>query len=159
MPAMGRMYSVEFENVSVSAAQDFWEITPADDKPIRIHGIFLSQNSDFGDAQDEGIRLQIIRGFTTSGSGGTTVTANPLNPSDAAASFVAECNNTTLATTGTTKNLHSDTVVVRAGFPFYFTPETRPECSQGQTTIVIRLKAAPADALSMSGTLYLEELG
>ena len=31
---MGRVYSVNFENVAVAAAQDFFEVSPADDKPV-----------------------------------------------------------------------------------------------------------------------------
>ena len=34
---MPRMYACPFENVaSGTAAQDFWELTPADDKPVQI---------------------------------------------------------------------------------------------------------------------------
>jgi len=50
---MGRMYAVTFEAVAVTAAQDFFELTPADDKPLLIHGIYLAQSSDVGDANDE----------------------------------------------------------------------------------------------------------
>ena len=33
---MARVYAVTFENVNVTAAQDFFEITPSDDKPVRL---------------------------------------------------------------------------------------------------------------------------
>jgi hypothetical protein len=102
MPAEGRCYSVIFENVAVTAAQDIFELSPADDKPIRILSWELTNVSDFGDAQEEVLRLEWIRGFTTSGSGGTAPTPRPANRSDAAAGFAAEVNNTTQATTGTT---------------------------------------------------------
>src|SRR4051812_5420485 len=104
----GRMYTVSTAGVSASAAQDLIEITPADDKPIVIHAVYLSQTSDFGDAQDEVLRWEIIRGFTASGSAGTAPTPRPSNRSDAAAAFTAEMNNTTVATTGTTNTLHED---------------------------------------------------
>ena len=70
----GRIYSVVFSAVAVSAAQDLFEITPADDKPVEIVGIELGQSSDAGDAADELLQISIIRGFTTSGSGGTAPT-------------------------------------------------------------------------------------
>src|SRR4051812_49351205 len=105
---MSRLYTVEFNAVSVSAAQDLFEITPADDIPLIIHGLFVGQYSDAGDAQAELLSWRIIRGFPSSGSGGNSATPVPVRRGDAAAGFTAEINNTTVATTGTTKNVHSD---------------------------------------------------
>lgn len=155
---MGRMYSVIFENVSVSAAQDFFELTPADDKPIVIHAIYLSQSSEVGDAMEEFMRVEIVRGHTTGGSGGTAPTPTPLDPAGASAGAAAEVNNTTIASAGTTTVLHAETFNERVGWVFIPTPECRPKASQANTTIVVRLMAAPADAVSMSGTLYFEEM-
>lgn len=157
---MGRIYSVIFENVSVSASQDFFEIAPADDKPVKLLGFQLANvggTADAGDSQEELLRLSIQRGFTSSGSGGTSPTPAPLNPNDAAAGFTAEVNNTTKANTGTNVTLFADGINVRIPYQQYFTPETCPQASQANTTIVVRLEAAPADAVSMSGTLYVEE--
>jgi len=157
---MGRMYSVVFDNVAVTAGQDLFEITPADDKPVLFHGCWLGQSSDAGDAQDELLRVAIIRGHTTGGSGGTAVTAPPLQ-SSAGAGFggAAKINNTTIASAGTAVTLVADTFNVRAGWVYLPTPEARPGASQANTTIVVRLMAAPADQLAMSGTLIFEELG
>jgi hypothetical protein len=154
---MGRVYSVEFEGVSVSAQVDFFEITPADDKPCKILGLFLSQSSDVGDAAEEILRVRIIRGHSTGGSGGAAPTPEPLNKADAAAGFAAETNNTTIASVGTATNLLSYAFNIRAGLEMWFPPEAQPRVSQAQTTIVVRLMAAPADALTMSGTLIVEE--
>lgn len=155
---MGRMYSVNFENVAVTADQDFFEITPADDKPCIIHSIEISQISDVGDAAEEMCRLEIIRGFTSSGSGGGAFTPTPLNPNDPAASFAAEINNTTIATTGTTVVLYAAAFNIRSGWLYVPTPECRPIVTQAQTSLVVRLMADPADSLSMSGTMIVEEL-
>lgn len=155
---MGRMYSVVFENVSVTAAQDFFELTPADDKPILIHGIYLANISEVGDAAEEMLRVAILRGHTTGGSGGSAPTPAPLGSSaGAAAGAAAEVNNTTIASAGTAVTLHAESFNVRAGWQFIPTPEARPGASQANTTIVVRLMAAPADAVSMSGTLIFEE--
>lgn len=154
---MGRVYTVQFENVTVSAAQDFFEITPADDKPVKLKGLVLSQSSDVGDAAEELLRISIIRGHATSGSGGTAPTPAPLDPVDTAAGFTAEANNTTIASTGTAVTLHSEQFNIRSGYQIWWPPGCEPRASQAQTTIVVRLLAAPADALSMSGTLYVEE--
>lgn len=156
---MGRVYSVEFEGVSVSAQVDFFEITPADDKPCKVIGLFLSQSSDVGDAAEEILRVRIIRGHSTGGSGGAAPTPIPLNHTDAAAGFAAETNNTVIASVGTAVNLFSHAFNIRSGLELWFPPEAQMEVVQGQTTLVVRLMAAPADALTMSGTLLVEELG
>lgn len=155
---MGRLYAVTFEAVAVTAAQDFFEITPATNKPIALHALYLSQSSDYGDANDEGLRVQVIRGHTTGGSGGSAPTPAPLNPNATAAGATAEVNNTTIASSGTTVALHAETFNVRVGLALVWTPETRPMASAGNTTIVVRLMANPADSLTMSGTLIFEEL-
>lgn len=155
---MGRMYAVTFENVAVTAAQDFFEISPADDKPVLIHAIYLSQSTDVGDAAEEMLRVTIKRGHTTSGSGGSAPTPAPLGSSaGAAAGFTAEVNNTTIASAGTAVDLHAEAFNIRAGLAYIPTPEARPGASQANTTLVVRLMAAPADSLSMSGTMIVEE--
>lgn len=157
---MGRMYAVTFEGVAVTAAQDFFEVSPADDKPILIHGCYLSQSSDLADAAEEILRVAIIRGHATSGSGGSAFTPLPLTSSAGVASgFASEINNTTIASTGTGVTLHAETFNIRSGWVYIPTPEARPGASQANTTIVVRLMAAPADSLTMSGTLIVEELG
>ena len=157
---MGRMYAVTFENVAVTAAQDFFEISPADDKPILIHALYLSQSSDVTDAAEEMLRVSILRGHTTSGSGGSSFTPLPLTSSaGVAAGAAAEINNTTIASAGTAVALHAESFNIRAGMMYIPTPEARPGASQANVTIVVRLMAAPADSLSMAGTLIFEELG
>ena len=154
---MSRIYTVTFSGVTVSAAQDYFEIAPADDKPVELMGIELAQTSDSGDAQDEQLQLTIVRGHTTSGSGGTSATARPLAPGTAAASFTAEVNNTTVASAGTGVTLLSTGWNVRAGYIRPLAEHERFICSQAEGTIVVR-GSAPADALTMNGTLWLREL-
>lgn len=159
MATTGRTYSVIFSAVAVSAAQDLFELSPADDKPVEIVGIELGQTSDSGDAADEQLQLSIIRGYTSSGSGGSAPTPAPLNSSaGAAAGFAAEVNNTTVANTGTAVTLMTTAWNVRAGYIQWFPEDCRPGAGQGNTTIVVRT-TAPTDAVTMSGTLYVRELG
>jgi hypothetical protein len=157
--ARDRVYTVEFEGVSVTAAVDLFEITPADDKPIEIVGIFVAQSSDVGDAAAEILRYRVIRGHTTGGSGGAAPTPRPLNRSGVAAGFAAETCNTTIASLGSAVNLHSDAFHIASGLALWLPEGCEWEASQGDTTIVVRLMAAPADALTMSGTLYVVEQG
>ena len=157
----GRMYTVNFAAVSLSAAQDLFELTPADDKPIEICGLFLSQTgvSDVGDAAEEMLRIEIIRGHTTSGSGGSAPTPVPVKPTAVAAGFSAEVNNTTIAPSGTTTTVHEDAFNVRSGYQFWWPDGAEPGASQANTTLVVRMPGAPADAITVSGTLYVRELG
>lgn len=156
----GRMYVCTFENVAVTAAQDLFELSPGDDKPILIHAIYLSQSTELGDAAEEQLRIEIIRGYTASGSGGGSFTPVPLQSSGGAAAGAAcEINNTTVANTGTPAVLHAESFNLRAGWQYIPTPETRPGASQANTTIVVRLMANPADSVTMNGTLIFEEGG
>lgn len=156
---MPRPYTVVFDNVSISAQQDFFEVTPADDKPIAIVGWMLDPvggTADAADADSENWRMSIICGHTASGSGGTAPTPNPLSAIDTAAGFTAEVNNTTTASSsGTT--LYSFGLNVRNGDRTYLPQEMWCWASQAQTRIVMRLLSTPADAVAISGTLVVLE--
>lgn len=154
---MGRVYTVEFEGVAVTAQVDFFEIVPNTAVPCAVHGILLSQSSDVGDAAEEILRIRFIRNHTTSGSGGAAPTPRPLLPADAAAAFAAETNNTTIASAGTPLNVLSHAFNIRTGLELFFPPELRIVVD-GNTRLVCRLMAAPADSLTMSGTLFVEEI-
>ena len=155
---MGRMYSAEFSKIAVTADQDWFEIVPADEKPVAIHAIFLSQSSDVGDAAEEILNFKIMRGFTSSGSSGGSSTPAPLNPLDTAAGAAVEVNNTTIATTGTIIDLHSGAFNIRTGLQLIFPPDMRPVTTQANTSIVVRLLENTTDELTMSGTIYFEDL-
>ena len=81
-----------------------------------------------------------------------------LNPTDAAAGFTAEVNNTTIASAGTSVVLWADAFNVRAGYQLWFPPRVTPETS-GTLLLVVRLAGAPADAITLSGSAVIEELG
>lgn len=155
---MPQVFTVEFNAVAVTAQQDFFELTPADDRPIKIIGIFLGQYTEFGDAQDELLSVRVIRGFTASGSAGSTATPRPVEDRNAAAAgFTCEINNTTVANTGTTHSLHSDAWSVRGPYGFFLPDGCGWGCTQADTTIVVRLNSTPADSITMNGCLYVAE--
>ncbi len=156
---MSRMYTVVFDNVAVTAAQDLFELVPAANKPIAIAGLFISQSTETGDAQEEFLRLRIIRGHTTSGSGGTAPTPASNLPGAAAASFTAEANNTTVATGGTPTTHHIETFNVRVGYPQWWPDGAWIWCTAAQNRIVVNMPSTPADSVSMSGTIYVLEGG
>lgn len=155
---MGRMYVVDIAPAAITVAADVIELTPADDKRIIVHGYEIVQTTELGDAAEEIIGLFWIRGHTVSGSGGSAPTPRPLNPTDAAAAFTAETLNTTPANTGTTVQLQRHGWNVRIPTQVIYTPETRPHGSQAETTLILRMAAAPADSTTISGYVLVEEL-
>ena len=155
---MGRMYSVQFTGVAVTAQQDFFEINASTNRSLKIHSCYISQSSDAGDAQDEQLSILIKTGATTSGSGGSAPTPSPLIAGGAAANFTAEANNTTKATAGTIVTAHADCFNVRAGWPYRPTPEERIELT-GAGRLTVELGTTPADSLTMNGTIIIEEIG
>lgn len=156
---MGRKYWVDLVPTAVTVAADLLEITPADDKPVRILSVNLHQTSDFGDAQDEVISVVWVRGNTTSGSGGSTPTPRPCNPNDTAAGFTCEAFNTTAASSGTGVFGPRHGFSVRGGLERPYTPDEVFEASQGNTLLCLRMAAAPADSLTIGGSVLIEELG
>ncbi len=152
---MGRMYSAVFENVAVTAAQDFIELNAPSDAVVVVHAVYIGQSSDAGDAESEMLDVLFHMG-STSGSGGSTVTATPLELGDAAFGGTVEANNTTQSTEGTL--IHADTFNVLAGYQYMPTPETRIVISPSDR-LNIELQAAPGDSLTMNGTIVFEEIG
>jgi hypothetical protein len=75
---------------------------------------------------------------------------------DAAFGGTVEANNTSPSTEGTI--LHSDCWNVLNGYVWIPTPECRPVISPSGR-LIIELQTAPGDALTMSGTVYFEEIG
>lgn len=154
-----RVYTVSYTATAVTAAVDLFELSPADDKPIEIIGIMLGQSSDSGDAQAEALPFRVIRGHTTSGSGGGTATPRPLDRSGPAAGFTCETNNTTAASAGTTVDLLCDVWNLQQGYAVWLPEGCGLEASQGDATLVVRLGAAPADSITVSATLFCKEQG
>lgn len=154
---MGRLYTVVFSGVAVTAQQDFLSILPASNKPIRLHAAFLSQSTETGDAAEEGLQIQITTGNTTVGSGGSSQTPTPLDINDAAAGATGRKNDTTKATSGTTVVHHEENWNIRTPFVYLPPPELRPRC-QNAEYMCLRLGTTPADSITMSGTMVFEEM-
>lgn len=157
---MARPYTVAFPATTVAAASgdvDWFELSPADDKPLEIVGLQIAVTSELGDAADEWIPFQILRGHTTSGSGGSAATPVDIGLSGTAAGFAAEVLNTTIASTTTPLICHSDAVNVRAGYSIFWPDGFGHRATQANTTIVVRQMAAVADDVTMVGTLYVLE--
>jgi hypothetical protein len=156
---MPRKYTVVLSPAAATAALDLVELKPADDIPVRILGFRVWQTSDLGDAAEEIITLSWVRGNTSDGTGGNgSVAVSPASAADAAASATCRTGDTTAASSGTAVTLYSTGWNVRAPLEVVFTPQQQLYCSQGQTMIVLRMGAAPADSLTIGCSVDLEEI-
>lgn len=156
---MGRFYSVPFSAVAVSAVQDLFEVKAATGKPITLHEIVVGQASDMGDAAAEALSVVIKRGIgNTSGSGGSAVTPVGHNSGMTAAGMTAEVNNTTQAVAGggSITTIRADAFNIQQGYRYAPSPEQRLLFLPAQSCLVA-IVGAPADALTVSGTLVFEE--
>lgn len=155
---MPRLYTVVFSSVAVTAQQDFFEIAGPSDAITVVHDWILTQSTEVGDAQEEGLAILVKRGATVTGSGGSTPTPSPLEFGDVAYGGVTKVNNTTKAGTGTIVTMGSYNWNVRVPFQFIYTPETRPVLSPSQR-LTIELATTPADSITVSGTITFSEIG
>jgi len=152
---MGMVYTASFTDVAVTVAQDLFELTAPSDAAVIIHSCYIFQNSDFGDSAAEGLTISVTR-YSTGGSGGGTPTERPHDVGYGASGSAVETNNTTQG--GTPVVVHSDAFNVQAGWQYRPTPEERISVSPGGF-LAIELPSAPADSLTMSGSLTYEEIG
>jgi hypothetical protein len=157
----GRLYSVTFEQVTILNADgtmDLISFLPATDKPVKLHQVVLAVTSELGDAEEEMLRIGIFVGATTQGTGGNAATGNPfisVNGADDAATVRTV--DTTIATAGTEVRRYVDAFNVRIGWNYYPAPEHRIMV-ENAAVLAVRLLAAVADTLGMSGTALYEEV-
>jgi len=159
---MGRRYTAQVNGVAVTAAQDVFEIAAPADAVVVVHGWSLLQTTDVGDAAEEVLLVSTVRGVgsVTSGSGGSTPTAQPLEDGDAAFGGTVEANNTTrmAAGTGTLETLEQHGWNVRIPLVHFYPPELRPVISPSNRW-TLSLPAAPADSITTSACVWFEEIG
>jgi len=159
---MGILYTAQFNAVAVSAAQDLFEVAAPTNAIVIIHEWNIFQTSDVGDAAEEIMRLECVRGVgtVTSGTGGTAVTAQPVMDGGPAFGGTVEANNTTrmVVGTGTLETLPQHGWNVRSEYPKIYTPETRPIISPGNRW-TLSLPTAPVDALTTGGSVTFEVIG
>jgi len=157
---MARFYSVPFSATATTVAVDVFEVLAATAKPLVLYEIVIGQSSDYGDAQAEGLIVLIKRatGAYTSGSGGSTVTPVRHLTNDAAVGATAEVMNTTqaVAGSGALTTARAEPFNVQAGWQYLPLPELRYTFLPAEACIVSL--TAPADSITVSGTLVFEEL-
>lgn len=151
---MGAIFQGGVAAVAVTAAQDVFEIVAPTTHIIDLREVRISQYSDAGDAAAELLSVQILRGYTTSGSGGSTPTLySPQGAGSPAGTY--EANNTTVAQTGGGKIALADSFNIAAGWWYRPPADERIQVQPGER-VVVRI-TAPADSLTVNASLVVEE--
>lgn len=154
---MGRMYSVNFADVAVAAAQDLFGILSTANMAFAIHRIELGQRTL---TSWEAKPLKLVRNPVTAtvGSGGSAQTPVKLNFGDSAATVTARVNDTTNQTTnGSQTVLFARDWEFLNGFLVVFTPAERPIIAPSQG-VALQLTTAPSGSMTASGSMLIEEL-
>jgi hypothetical protein len=161
---MGRIYTVPFAAGTVTNAggnADLWELTPADDKPIRLRGFILGQTSEVADAAEEVLNISVIHLAATVTSGnGSAVTPVPVDTGvNVAAGFTAEINGATVATTsGTATTVYEFAWNVRSSpYEVWFPDDRFCPMARQAAALVIRLTSTVVDDITFTGTAIVEE--
>ena len=152
-----RIYTVPIENVAIgTAVQDIFSLLCGASNGIELHHIHLEANV----SAEAALRMRLKRGAATvtQGSGGTVVTAPPLDVNDAALSGVTcHINDTTQATTtGAFTTLAGFFWDVALPFDHMPAPEDRETCTVSQA-LILDLPAT-ITATTISGYLKFRQL-
>ncbi len=158
---MGMMYTAKFDSVAATLLQDLFQILAPSDSLIIIHGFELLQVTDFGDAEEEILLLETVRGIgATDGSGGSAATEVPIDNAFAAPAGIVRINDTTRMTAGggSLEELEAFGWNVRIPLEKIWTPETRPIVTPTERWS-LALPTGPADSITIAGKLLWEEIG
>jgi hypothetical protein len=156
---MARFYALQFNNVSVSAAQDLFAVRCGANIGIKLHQFELNSESSTAPAELRVIIKRMTATVTLGSGGSTNQTPSPLLSTDAACSITnAGLNNTGRATTsGSTTNLFPFGWNVLNGLLFVPAPEWRPSFAVNEA-LIIGLETAPGSATTMNAYIVIEEL-
>ena len=162
---MGRKYTIPWYSAAKTTGGDttgdLIQITSHTNRVTRIAAIHVEQHTDYGDAQAEGIRLQLAR-FTTAGGLGAAITPTPLSPADGAfgGTVLGGTEAVALTAAGTLTVVIEGGMNVQAGW--HWTPPPGYEweiTGAGKMVLKIKLPATFADAIDFEVTIEIEELG
>jgi hypothetical protein len=161
---MGRKYDITwFASITAAAAQDLIQLTAAATKVVKILAVHVEQSSKYGDANAQGLRLQVIRG--TAGGGGTLITTNaaPVSPSDTAFAGTVRGGQTGALLTALTP-IAAPFVLAEGGMNnqagWHWTPPENKAWEVAPSAIVaLRTQTAPAATTDFEITIEVEELG
>ncbi len=154
---MGRFYTAAFDGIVQSAGGNLWEFQAASDKPTRIHSIFYGFSEYAVAPSTPGDLGQLLlQRMSGSGSGGTVVGANPLDPGDATDGATFTRHRT--GTIATPTEIFSETFNWEAGW--FWRPEADdPFDLGGDDVLSLDLTTPVVEEVTTSMTLVFEEIG
>lgn len=157
--ATGPVFTVPFSASAITSAEtDLFCVTAPANAKVVIREIRFGQYSDFGDAQAEMLSVTLMTG-STANSGGATITAQNVQQHSGAltAGSSALGPSATVASTASATVRLADTWNVASGWFYKPEPIERLVLNPSQR-LVVRI-SAPNDALTMNGTLVVQEAG
>lgn len=155
---MPRLYTVEFNQVTVTAAQDLFQVLGAAGKMVRVlRAEVSSTDTTLPSSQMLSFSGVFMSAAVTPGSGGTTPTPQKTDPGDANPSFTAAVNNTTPASTsGSTAVVWSGGQHIYNGLDETF---AQPILVGPGEAFLLKLLSTVSGTVHLSGTLWCEEMG
>lgn len=148
----GRIFFADISG-AVTTAVDLLEINPASGKPVLIMGLRIGQSNR---TASEAWRVTMQRSHSTSGSGGSAITARPTMPGDSAFSGTCEALNTTRATGGSPVTMYENGFNILQGLIEQFTPD---EWILVTDRIIVGLETTPGASTTVEATATFLEIG
>ena len=146
---MGRIYTATSDIASFTSG-DICEINAPSDAVVLLHSFHVGAQTETDDSS-----VVVLARAGSSGSGGGSITANPLEVGDAAFGGTVEEANSTPAGTLTTLGRYRFSTL--AGVDVIFTPETRPVVSPSARIVLLMEDALTSTTLEWTATF--EEIG
>jgi len=153
---MSLKYVAVLDGVSVSAIADLFYVKPPSDAAVVIHEVFVGQETA---ETSEQLPLKIFRTATDNSAQGTSNTPAPLHVGFPACGSTVRTNITGANLATETTQLGTMPSNVLAGWHYLQTQEYRLVLTPGGNGFVVKLKTAPAAALTLSGYVIFEEIG
>lgn len=162
---MGRIYMLRQQRSITASVVQFWEITPADDKPVKFLGMRIAQTTLYKDANEttQSFNIQSLTGSLVAGTGGAAQGPTKVNDRQPAAAFTAREGDTAAATGTTTAYYIIDAFNVRGGYEIWMPKGLEPIVRQGNGTttaqkMVCALTITPTATSTYNWTAWFEEL-
>lgn len=148
MAVSGRIYTIGFANVTLSAVQDLIAIYAGSSKIFAVLQVNIGQVTGTSVANQR-IRLRYLPTTVTTGSGGSAVTPRPYVSGDAAATITARQNDTVQATTsGTAVDLQDDAWNIVNGYLWCPPVPSRPPVIGISGAFIVSLDTAPSSIVT-----------
>ena len=156
----GPIFTFAFSAISLSTAgpADLFFFTAPSNSRVSVREVRLGQYTEFGDAQAELLPIQLMTGSTGTGAGTAIVGLNVQRHTGGptAGSSLTGPTTTVASTASAVVNL-SDSFNVAAGF--YYKPDWDERIVVPPSGKFMLRVGTPNDALTLNGTIVLQEIG